>query len=103
MPKSLECGFIEETEAPVQNEHSKKFLQNIKQEDLVHGHESVSRPYSSILPSCSSIGKLIKQELYPVLGTVTLHDVDKKKTFLDKLEMESILNILQLCANHKIL
>ena len=42
MPKSLECGFIEETEAPLQNEHSKTFLQNIKQEDLVHGHESVS-------------------------------------------------------------
>ena len=48
--KSMECGFIEETEAPVQNEHSKTFLQNIKQEDLVHGCEFVSRliPYEVV-------------------------------------------------------
>ena len=80
MPNALECGFIEDTEALVQNEHSKTVQHNIKQEDLVHGYEYIIRP------SCSSVGKQIKQEFYPVLGTLTLDTVEKKKTFPEKLE-----------------
>ena len=79
MPNALECGFIEDTEALVQNEHSKTVQHNIKQEDLVHGCEYVIRP------SCSSVGKQIKQEFYLVLGTLTLDTVEKK-TFPNKLE-----------------